>query len=133
MYRAAACNRRFTPEIHIRSGEADIRFEASGENVHAGGTVHGMIYFKALDDAAYFAAQSEVTDVMLLTAGFSIQFIRPLNSGPVRALGYVSGPSMQVLHAHAELYDARQRLVGRGQGTYARSRTSLEASIGYRL
>ena len=43
--------------------------EAAG---HAAGAVHGSYYFKVLDDACYFAANSLVSDVFVLTVSFVI-------------------------------------------------------------
>ena len=34
--------------------------------------MHGSVYFKALDDAAYFAVSSLVTDYLLVTVSFNL-------------------------------------------------------------
>ena len=45
---------------------------------HAGGAAHGTIYFKMIDDAAFYACNSLVTDRFLLTTAFNLLFTRPL-------------------------------------------------------
>jgi acyl-CoA hydrolase len=59
---------------------------------HAAGAAHGTSYFKMLDDAAFYAANSLVTDRFLLTTAFNLLFTKPLGEGPVIAEGrWVSG------------------------------------------
>ena len=38
---------------------------------HTAGAAHGTLFFKMLDDAAFYAANSLVTDRFLLTTGSS--------------------------------------------------------------
>ena len=49
---------------------------------HAAGAAHGTIYFKMLDDAAFYAANTLVTDRFLLTTSFNLQFLRPIRRRP---------------------------------------------------
>lgn len=44
-------------------------------------TVHGPVYFRALDDAGFFAVNSLVEDVFVLTASFNVNLFRPMKSG----------------------------------------------------
>src|SRR5688500_9443505 len=71
MYAAAAINQFFRPSIHVSEGAAEIRMAVRPDMHHAVGAAHGAVYFKMLDDAAFFAAQSLVTDVFVLTASFT--------------------------------------------------------------
>ena len=88
LYRSAPINRLFKSELHITApGISHIDFEV-GENVyHAAGAVHGTVYFKMLDDAAFYAANSLVSDRFLLTTGFNLLFTRPIKHGLIRAEG----------------------------------------------
>ena len=54
---------------------------------------HGTIYFKMLDDAAFYAANSLVTDRFLLTTAFNLHFTKPIRTGEVspRAAGSAGG------------------------------------------
>ena len=93
LYAAAPINQLFDSTLEIESGGvARIRFTLDERHFHAAGAVHGTSYFKMLDDAAFYAANSLVTDRFLLTTAFNLLFTRPLNSGEVTAEGrWVSG------------------------------------------
>jgi uncharacterized protein (TIGR00369 family) len=132
LYRAAPINGLFPSTLEITSeGVATIRFEV-GENVyHAGGAVHGTAYFKMLDDAAFYAANSLVTDRFLLTTAFNLLFTKPLKSGPVIAEGrWVSG-KRRVFVAEARLIDSSGDEAARGTGTFMRSQIALSTLPGY--
>lgn len=132
LYRAAPINRLFPSILEITGeGIATIRFEV-GENVyHAGGAVHGTAYFKMLDDAAFYAANSLVTDRFLLTTAFNLLFTKPLKSGPVVAEGrWVSG-RRRVFVAEARLIDSSGEEAARGTGTFMRSQIALSTLPGY--
>ena len=62
-----------------------------------------------MDDAAFYACNSLVTDRFLLTTAFNLLFTRPLKAGPVIAEGrWVSG-QRRVFVGEARLIDARRR------------------------
>ena len=70
-----------------------------------------------LDDAAFYAANSLVTDMFLLTTAFNLWLTKPLKAGPVRAEGrWISG-HRRVLVAEARLIDASGDEAARGTGT----------------
>ena len=56
---------------------------------HALGAIHGSVYFKLLDDAAFFAASSIVEDVFVLTTSFTINITKPVSQGTIKAIGNV--------------------------------------------
>jgi acyl-coenzyme A thioesterase PaaI-like protein len=58
IYAAAPINEFYNPEMEVREGEATIEIEISEKLHHSAGAVHGSVYFKMLDDAAFFAANS---------------------------------------------------------------------------
>jgi uncharacterized protein (TIGR00369 family) len=100
---------------------------------HAAGAAHGTIYFKMLDDAAFYAANSLVSDRFLLTTGFNLHFTKPVVVGPVHAEGrWVSG-RRRVFVAESRLIDATGEEIGRGTGTFMRSRIALSGLAGYRV
>ena len=133
LYRAAPINRLFPSMLTIAAeGQATIRFEVGEETYHAAGAVHGTAYFKMLDDAAFYAANSLVSDRFLLTTAFNLLFTRPLKSGPVIAEGrWISG-RRRVFVAEARLIDASGEEVARGTGTFMRSQVALSTLPGYR-
>jgi uncharacterized protein (TIGR00369 family) len=133
LYAAAPINRLFDSTLEITgAGTARIRFMLDERFYHAGGAAHGTSYFKMLDDAAFYAANSLVTDRFLLTTAFNLLFTRPLRAGPAVAEGrWISG-QRRVLIADARLIDAEGEEVARGTGTFMRSRMSLASLPGYR-
>ena len=133
LYAAAPINQLFESVLEIpESGIARIRFNIDGRFFHAGGAVHGTSYFKMLDDAAFYAANSLVTDRFLLTTQFNLLFTKPLGEGPVVAEGrWVSG-QRRVFVAEARLIDGQGEEAARGTGTFMRSRIPLATLPGYR-
>lgn len=111
---------------------ATIRFTLEERYFHAAGAAHGTSYFKMLDDAAFYAANSLVTDRFLLTTAFNLLLTKPLRAGPVTAEGrWVSG-QRRVFVAEARLIDAEGEEAARGTGTFMRSQIPLASLPGYR-
>ena len=131
MYEAAPCNAHVRPTITVSSGAAEVVFAVRPELLHSAGGLHGSYYFKALDDAAFFAANSVVEDVLVLTVSFSVQFLRPISAGTVRAVGSLIRPGRQMLFAASTVFDSEGRQAGLGTGVFARSSVRLAEGIGY--
>jgi uncharacterized protein (TIGR00369 family) len=133
LYSAAPINRLFASRLEvIESGLARIHFEVDERVFHAAGAAHGTIYFKMLDDAAFYAANTLVSDRFLLTTAFNLLLTRPVRVGPLVAEGrWVSG-RRRVLVADSRLVDAEGEEVARGTGTFMRSHIALSSLPGYR-
>jgi uncharacterized protein (TIGR00369 family) len=125
MYLSAPFNEVFQPELKISEGEAEVSFDAGPHLHHAGNAVHGSNYFKALDDAAFFAVNSLVEDVFVLTVTFNTQLLRPIAEGRMIATGKVVNAGRTVWVADSTLVDDKGRLLGRGTGTFMRSKIAL--------
>ena len=125
MYLAAPCNEIFRPRITISEGAAVVAITGGPHLHHAGRAVHGSNYFKAMDDAAFFAVNSLVEDVFVLTVTFNVNFLRPIADGEMVAAGKVVSAGRTVWVADASLMDDRGRLLGRGTGTFMRSSIAL--------
>jgi uncharacterized protein (TIGR00369 family) len=132
LYAEASINRLFRSSIEIpEQGVARIRFEIDDGLFHAAGAAHGTVYFKMMDDAAFYACNGMVTDRFLLTTAFNLNFTRPLTAGPVTAEGrWVSG-RRRVLVGEARLIDAEGEEAARGTGTFMRSHIPLAGLRGY--
>ncbi|SEN55000.1 uncharacterized domain 1-containing protein [Sphingomonas gellani] len=132
LYAAAPINRLFASRLEIpAAGVARIHFDLDERHFHAGGAVHGTSYFKMLDDAAFYACNSLVTDRFLLTTAFNLLFTRPLPAGRVVAEGrWISG-KRRVFVADARLIDAEGEEAARGTGTFMRSQIPLAGLPGY--
>ena len=131
MYLSAPCNEVYQPRITIRRGEAEVTIEALPHLHHAGRAVHGSSYFKLMDDAAYFAVNSLVEDVFVLTVSFNIYLLRPISEGIMSATGRVVSASRNLWIAESTLVDSDGRTLGRGSGSFMRSKSALTDTIGY--
>ena len=107
MYAAGPINELFQPVLEVGEGMASIDMEVSERFFHAGGALHGSVYFKMLDDAAFFAVNSLERDRFVLTTSFTL---------------YI---------AEAVLTDSAGGEVARGSGVFVRSRIRLADTPGY--
>src|SRR5271168_2659860 len=113
MYDRAPINQYFRPTLRIpEDGRAELELTVREDFFHAGRAIHGSVYFKALDDATFFAVQSLVTDAFVLTSSFQLYFLRPVSEG--------------------SLLDDRGKEVARGSGTFMPSTLPLTPEMGYR-
>jgi uncharacterized protein (TIGR00369 family) len=131
MYAAAPINRYYEPVLRIAEGTADLTIPVKPDFFHAAGAVHGSVYFKALDDSAFFAANSLVRDVFVLTVTFNVYFTRPISEGELRATGTVVHRSINLIVADSVVLDSKGRQIARGSGTFMRSRIELSGLVGY--
>ena len=131
MYASAPINDFYQPTLKVDAGSAKLEIEVKEKFFHAAGAIHGSVYFKALDDAAYFAANSLVEDVFVLTFNFNIYLLRPVATGRIRAVGRVVNQTKKLLIAEATLYDEQGREVARGSGSFMHSQMALTEEIGY--
>ena len=98
---------------------------------HAANAAHGTLYFKMLDDAAFYAANGLVSDRFLLTTAFNLHFTKPMKSGEAVAEGrWISG-RRRVYVAEARIVDASGEECARGTGTFLRSHIALTSLAGY--
>ncbi len=134
MYLSAHINKQLfeSTACTIKDKTATISIEISDKYFHALGAIHGSVYFKLLDDAAFFAVNSIVQDVFVLTTSFNISFIRPVNSGKITAIGKVRFVSKQQFIAESTLYNQAGKEIAFGTGYFAKSNQRLDESIGYK-
>lgn len=131
MYQAAPFNALFKPTLTVSEAQAEISIELSDIYHHAGGAVHGSVYFKMLDDAAFFAANSIEPDFFVLTTSFTTYLTRPVSSGKMVAKGRVVNKNRSQIIAEAVVYDEQGKEVGRGNGIFVRSKNRLIDVKGY--
>jgi len=132
LYASAPVNQLFDSVLTITGeGRSRIEFGVDQSVYHAAGAAHGTIYFKMLDDAAFYAANTLVTDRFLLTTSFNLHFTKPVRAGRVIAEGrWISG-RRRVFVAEARLVDDEGDEIGRGTGTFMRSHIPLSSLEGY--
>jgi len=118
-------------QLLVSHEKAVITQEINSKYFHAGQSLHGSVYFKLLDDAAYFAVQSIIQDAFIYTTTFNIQLLRPVKTGAIKAIGTVTFKSKNLFIADAVLYDEKNREVARGSGNFMKSQLELNESLGY--
>jgi len=131
MYAAAPINQIYNPIMTVSEGAAQIEIELSEKFHHSGGGVHGSVYFKMLDDAAFFASNSYEKEVFVLTTSFTTYLTRPVSKGKLTAVGKVVNKNKTQFIAEAVVYDSDGNEIGRGNGVFVRSKLPLNQAAGY--
>jgi len=131
MYATAPINEFFLPQLAVSEGESIIEIELSEKFHHAAGGVHGSVYFKMLDDAAFFAVNSLETEVFVLTTSFTTYITRPVAEGKMKAIGKVVNKNNTQFIAESIVYDSNDQEIGRGNGVFVRSKQLLSETKGY--
>ena len=114
-------------EIIISKNYSEIKMPIKKDYFHALEAIHGSVYFKMLDDAAFFAAQSVVEDYMLLTASFNITFKMPVPNGYIKSEGKLCSVSQKEFTAEAKMYNSKNELVAFGNGIFKKSKISIDS------
>lgn len=131
MYAAAPINEFFSPKLEVRDAASTIEIAVTEKLFHAAMAVHGSVYFKMLDDAAFFAANSLEREYFVLTASFTSYMTRPVTDGTLTSIGTVVDQTKTQFIAESRLLDSSGREVGRGNGIFVRGRLALTAAKGY--
>ncbi|MDQ3079875.1 MAG: PaaI family thioesterase [Pseudomonadota bacterium] len=133
LYASAPINTLFASTLVLpEAGRSEIEFTVAEDAYHAAGAAHGTLYFKMLDDAAFYAANALVSDRFLLTTAFNLHFTKAMKNGTARAEGrWVSG-RRRVFVAEARIVDSSGEECARGTGTFLRSHIALSGLAGYR-
>ena len=121
-----------TTTVKIAEKTAKIGLTISEKYYHGLGAMHGSVYFKLLDDAAFFAVNSIVMDVFVLTTSFNIHLTRPVTSGVIQAIGIVRSQSKNFFIAESKLLNQEGKEIGFGTGSFAKSKIELSEKIGYK-
>ena len=130
-YYTSPNNEFFKPRLIISEGRAEVEIEILKKHYHFFGSAHGMNYFKALDDAAFFSASSLEYDYILLTSNLNVYLTRPIKGGKMKAMGKVVNSTRSTFLAEALLYDSRNRIIGKGIGSFVKSQRFLYEVEGY--
>ncbi|MGH1384492.1 PaaI family thioesterase [Kordia sp.] len=133
MYLSANMNTQIyqTTEMTVDDETATISMTIDSKYFHALGAIHGSVYFKLLDDAAFFAVNSIVKDAFVLTTSFNINITRPISEGKITATGKLKFKSRSLFVAESSLVDEKGREIAFGTGNFAKSRIPLTEDIGY--
>jgi uncharacterized protein (TIGR00369 family) len=132
MYLAAPINEFFKPAIQIGRGTAEIMVNIDSRFFHAARAAHGAVYFKSLDDAAFFAVSSLVEDRFVLTSNFNLYMLAPVSAGRIRSVGKVVSVGGSSFLAESVLYNDQDEEIARGSGMFVKSKVKLDTEMGYR-
>ena len=133
MYLVAPINKFYNPTIVIEECKAEITIAVKEEFYHAANAVHGSVYFKMLDDAAFFAVNSVVEDVFVLTGTFETKLLRPITDGNIVAKGIIISNWGNKFEAQAELFNENGKLVATGKGTFIKSKILLSSIDSFKV
>lgn len=120
-----------TISLEVSDRQAVLGLDISDKYFHALNAIHGSVYFKLLDDAAFFAVNSIVEDVFVLTTSFNLNLIRPANEGRLKAVGKVKYASRNTFVAESILYNEAGKEIAFGTGNFAKSKVALTKEIGF--
>jgi uncharacterized protein (TIGR00369 family) len=131
MYVKAPINAFYSPRITVSHGEAEITIPVKPDFFHAAHAVHGSVYFKLLDDAAFFAVNSLIEDYFALTASFTTYLLRPISEGTMKAIGKVVYAGARSFIAESVVVGSEGKEIARGSGNFVVSKVRLTGDIGY--
>ena len=129
-YSIAPINKIFKPRMNLGLGKCEIKMRISKSFHHSANSLHGSIYFKMLDDAAWGASNTYVDDVFLFTYNFDIYLKKPISSGIIIARGEVLNKKDNKFKAKSYLYDSKNNEIAHGEGLFMRSNYLLSEAIG---
>ena len=133
LFAAAPINQALIKEakIRVKEGFAELSLPIRQEYYHGAMSLHGAIYFKLLDDAAYFAAASMEAQYFMVTKRYQIDFRRPVTGGVLKASGELVSAGESDWLAKSEIVNENGQLVASGQGVFVKSRLKLNDQKGY--
>ena len=134
MYLSAPVNKEIYKGITlvVSPERAELTLQVEPKFFHAANATHGSVYFKMLDDAAFFAVNSVVQETFVYTVSFNIQLLRPVAEGIIKSVGELKFKSTNLFIADSALYDENNKLIGRGSGNFMKSKIALTEEIGYK-
>jgi len=133
MYHNHPLNKFYNAIVIISAKRSEITLPIQNKFHHAASAVHGSVYWKILDDSAYFSVNSIVNDVFVLTANFTIYLLSPVSSGTLIAKGNLVNSTKSQFIAESVIVNDHGEQIARGSGVYIRSKLKLSAKMGYKL
>jgi uncharacterized protein (TIGR00369 family) len=131
MYTGGPINQIYNPKILVEKGCAEIEIDVKDKFFHSAGAVHGSVYFKMLDDAAFFAANSLEKQFFMLTASFTTYLLRPITSGIIKSVGKVASISTTQFLSESIAYNSSGKEIAQGSGIFVKSKVRLVDVPGY--
>lgn len=117
--------------MKVSEGKAEYILDINEAYFHAAQAMHGAIYFKMLDDSAYFAAASLETEYFILTKSYNIHFRRPVEADTLKAIGEVVTADKDQSVARSTIYNSNDKVVAQGEGIFVKGPKLLSSLPGY--
>lgn len=115
----------------VSEGKAEYVLDINEGYFHAAQAMHGAIYFKMLDDSAYFAAASLEMEYFILTRSYNIHFRRPVEADTLKAVGEVISTEKDGFTAKSTIYNGQGKVVAQGEGIFVKGPKLLSSLPGY--
>jgi uncharacterized protein (TIGR00369 family) len=129
VYHAANTNRLIPAKLTLGAGCAELEMHVGEPHQQAVGGIHGMLYFKAVDEAGFYAANSLVDDVFLTTASANLNLLGPMTEGTMRARADVVHRTRSSLLVEVVVRDGAGAQIARASCTFVRGKVPLPALL----
>ena len=134
MYLGAEVQKKYPGiQLEIQNNAAAVSLDVDSSYHHAGGYLHGSVYFRILDDACYFAFMSNEKEYFYVTRSFTIDYLRPYKEGRIIAKSTEIRRVGDDYHVDGIVYSEEGKELAKGTGIFSKSRVKLNPEIGYRL
>ena len=131
-YKSAPINQLYKPKMNLSLGKSIIQIKILQQFHHSANSLHGSIYFKMLDDAAWAASNTYVEDVFLFTYNFNIFLTKPVSKGLITSKGMLVEKKDKKYIAKSYLFDNNDNEIANGSGIFMRSNYLLKDAIGFK-
>lgn len=125
LYYRGPINGLLKQNIEVGADKCVITHQVDPQFFHAGNALHGAMYFKLLDDAAYFGCAGREMEFFIVTISFTLDLMRPVSSGKLRAEGCCTREENGILQGESILYNEDGKIVAKGNGKFARSKIRI--------
>ena len=132
MYASARSQNHYTTEITIGDGWAEQSLPVREDFFHAASAVHGSVYFKVADDTCFFAAQSVVEDLFVLTTSLNLHLLRPVTEGSIHGRATVVNTTRSTVLCEATLTNDAGKRIAHATAAFTTSSIPLGPDLGYR-
>ena len=120
-------------ELVIEEKGTSLTQSTTENHFHAAGALHGSVFFKMLDDAAFFAAQAKETTYFINTVSFDVKFFRKHTVGLLTAVGKLEAATRQHFVASAQITNEKGKLIASGSGVFLKTQVKLEEVEAYTM
>ena len=105
----------------ISHAQCEISHKVNSDMYNSGQVMHGMYFFKLIDEAAHGAAMSVENTSALATTNLSLNLIRPATSGIITAKATLVSRGKKQYIAQATLYNQQDKVIANGIATFMKS------------